>query len=94
MWICIPLGVGIIAAFIAVARHRSTQGIYIGIVERGRALGTDRFSLQVRAYVDETLVHELAAPSKLTGRMFIRETNTSAPLMFVRVPPYISPKIR
>lgn len=93
IWFAITLGVGIIAAFIAVARHRSTQRIYVGIVERGLAVGTDRDSLQVRAYVDETLVHELPAPSKLTGRMFIRETNTSVPLMFVRVPPYVSPKI-
>jgi hypothetical protein len=30
---------------------------------------------------------------KLTGRMFIRETSTSVPLMFVRVPPYVSPKL-
>ena len=29
----------------------------------------------------------------MTGRMFIRGTNTSVPLTFVRVQPYVSPKI-
>jgi HlyD family secretion protein len=88
----IPLGVGIVAAAIAAAWHSRTESIYVGIVESGFAKGTDHDSLQVRAYVDETLVHELPAPSKLVGRMFIRETNASVPLTFVRVPPYVSPK--
>jgi len=95
MWIsfAIPLAVGIIAAFIAVARHSGREGIYVGIVEKSLATDSGHDSLQVRAYVDETLVHELLAPSKVTGRMLIRETNSSVPLMFVRVPPYVSPKI-
>jgi hypothetical protein len=93
IWFAIPLGVGLIAAFIAAARHGSTRGIYIGIVERSLAIGTDGDRLQVRAYVDETLARELPAPSKLTGRMFIRETNASVPLRFDRVPPHISPEI-
>jgi len=93
IWFAIPLGVGIVAAVIAVAGHSSTESIYVGIVERGLAVGADHDSLQVRAYVNETLVHQLAAPSKLIGRMFIRETNTIVPLMFVRVPPFGSPKI-
>jgi HlyD family secretion protein len=93
IWFAIPLGVGIIAAFIAVARHSRREGIYVGIVEKDLATDTDHEGLHVRAYVDEALVHELLAPSKVTGRMLIRETNTSVPLTFVRVPPYVSPKI-
>jgi HlyD family secretion protein len=93
IWFAIPLGVGLIAAFIAVARQGSTRGIYVGIVERCLAMGIDGDSLQVRVYVEETLARELPAPSKLTGRMFIRETNTAVPLMFDRVPPHISPEI-
>ena len=38
-------------------------------------------------------MHELPEPSKMTGRMFIRGTTTSVPLTFVRVQPYVSPKI-
>jgi HlyD family secretion protein len=95
MWIlfAIPIGVGIIGALLAIARHSSTESIYIGIVERDLAMGSGDNSLQVRAYVDETLVHELPEPSKLAGRMFVRETNASVPLMFVRIPPYIPLKI-
>src|SRR6266852_766052 len=93
IWFAIPLGVGIIAAFIAVARHSGREGIYVGIVEKDLATDTDPEGLHVRAYVDEALVHDLLAPSKLTGRMLIRETNTSVPLTFVRVPPYVSPQI-
>jgi HlyD family secretion protein len=93
IWFAIPLGVGIIAAFTTVMRRGRARGVYVGIVERCLGIGTDDDCLQVRAYVDETLVHELPAPSKLTGRMFVRETNTSVPLMFVRVPPYVPLKI-
>jgi hypothetical protein len=82
----IAVVVGIIAALIAVARHYGREGLYVGIVEKDFAADTDRDGLQDRAYVDEALVHELLAPSKLTGRMIIRETNTSVPLTFVRVP--------
>jgi HlyD family secretion protein len=93
IWFVIPLVVGLIAAFVEVAGHRSTEGIYVGIVENDQAMGTGRDGLHVRAYVDETLVQELPAPSRLTGRMLIRETNTSVPLMFVRVPPSVSPAV-
>jgi hypothetical protein len=93
LWIAILVGFGIVAALIAIAHHGRIEGIYVGIVERGLAIGTDHESLQVRAYVDERLVHELPAPSKLVGRMLIRETNASVPLMFVRVPRYASPKL-
>jgi HlyD family secretion protein len=93
LWFTIPLEAGIIAAIIELIRHSATKGLYTnGIIERCVAIGTDRDCLQVRAYVEETLVHELPAPSKLIGRMFIRETNTSVPLTFVRVPAYVSPK--
>jgi len=94
IWFAIPVGVGLLAAFIAVSRRGNAGGIYVGIVERRRAIGTDRDRLQVRIYVDETLARELPVPSKLTGRMFIRETDTIVPLMFDRVPPpFLSPDI-
>ena len=93
IWFAMPLGVGLIAAFIAVAMHGSTEGIYVGIVENDPAMGPGRDGLRVKAYVHETLVQKLPAPSRFIGRMFIRETNTSVPLLFVRVPPFPSPTI-
>jgi HlyD family secretion protein len=93
IWFVIPLGAGLVAAFVVVARHRSTEGMYVGVIENDLATGPGRDGLHVRAYVHETLVHELPAPSRLIGRMLIRETNTSVPLLFVRVPRAPSPAI-
>jgi HlyD family secretion protein len=80
----------------AVGSYASPQGSY-GTYTQGFGpvvtMGTGQEQLQVRTYVDEILVHELPAAAKLTGRMFIRGTTTSVPLTFVRVQPYVSPKI-
>jgi HlyD family secretion protein len=48
---------------------------------------------EVRAYIDEILVHELPDPAHMKAEMFIRGTTTHLPLSFVRIQPYISPKI-
>jgi len=56
-------------------------------------MGTAEDRLQVRAYVDEILVHGMPDQTKLTGQMFIRGTDIRIPLTFVRVQPYVSPKI-
>lgn len=48
--------------------------------------------LAVRVYVDEILVHRLP-PGKVQARMFFRGTDVSVPLEFVRVQPYVSPKV-
>lgn len=93
IWFAILLGIGIIAALIALTRRNGARGIHVGLIESCLAMGTDPDCLQVRAYVDKALVHALPAPSKLTDRMFIRDTNTSVPLMFVRVPLHVSSKI-
>src|SRR6267142_1760942 len=76
IWLAIPLGAGIVAALIAVIRRSGVKGIYTnGIIEKCFELDTDRDCLQVRAYVDETLVHELPAPSKLI--FFFNDTATT-----------------
>jgi HlyD family secretion protein len=56
-------------------------------------MGAAEDRLQVRAYIDEILVHGMAAPDKLVGQMFVRGTDIRIPLTFVRVQPYVSPKI-
>ncbi len=50
-------------------------------------------NMQVRAYIDEILIDRLADPGKLAGQMFIRGTDKHVDLTFVRVQPYVSPKI-
>jgi len=64
IWFAIPLGVGIIAAFVAVARHSGREGIYVGVVEKDLATDTDQEGLHVRAYVDEALATEQSGPNE------------------------------
>jgi HlyD family secretion protein len=47
----------------------------------------------VRCYIDEILVHRLPAPESIAGQLSIRGTDVKLPLRFMRVQPYVSPKI-
>jgi|SRR5450830_1591278 len=49
--------------------------------------------LAVRCYVDEILISRLPAAEHIQSQMSLRGTNTKIPLEFVRVQPYVSPKI-
>jgi HlyD family secretion protein len=44
--------------------------------------------------VDEILVNRLPGASEIHAQMFIRGTNIRVPLEYVRVQPYVSPKIQ
>ncbi len=48
---------------------------------------------QVRCLIDEILIPKLPAASQMSARMFLRGTDTSIPLEFVRTQPYVTPKI-
>ena len=48
----------------------------------------------MRTYVDEILIQRLPSADKIQARLFVRGTNVSVPLEFVRVQPYVSPKIQ
>jgi HlyD family secretion protein len=80
----------------SVGSYVSQQGAYDSYTQGFGPLvvmGLPQTRLQVRAYVDEILVHELPAPDKIKAEMFIRGTTAHVPLTFVRIQPYISPKI-
>jgi len=49
--------------------------------------------LAVRCYVDEILVSRLPEASKIVAEMTLRGTERKVPLQFVRVQPYVSPKL-
>jgi len=51
-------------------------------------------SLHVRSYIDEILVPRLPPGSRMKAQMSIRGTDVKIPLEFVRVQPYVSPKIQ
>jgi HlyD family secretion protein len=81
----------------AVGSYVSPSGVY-GTYTQGYdpviVMGGSEESLQVRTYVDEILIARLPEPERMTGTMFIRGTNVSAGLQFVRVQPYVTPKIQ
>lgn len=51
-------------------------------------------TLAVRCYVDEILISRLPPPGHIRAEMSLRGTDTRIPLEFVRVQPYVSPKIQ
>lgn len=57
-------------------------------------MGTGEPHLAVRCYIDEILIPRLPPRERMQAKMFIRGTNVSVPLEFVRVQPYVSPKIQ
>ncbi|HVW24449.1 MAG TPA: biotin/lipoyl-binding protein [Polyangiaceae bacterium] len=80
-----------------VGSYLSPQGVYDTYTEGfGPAvvMGTSGGMLAVRCYIDEILIPRLPAVEKLAAQMFIRGTNTKIALEFVRVQPYVSPKIQ
>ena len=65
-----------------------TQGVTPLVI-----MGGPQDFLAVRCYVDEILVSRLPAPEHIQAQMSLRGTDTKVPLEFVRVQPYVSPKI-
>ena len=56
-------------------------------------MSTGQDTLAVRCYIDEILIARLPTPDHIQGSMLIRGTDLKVPLEFVRVQPYVSPKI-
>ena len=82
---------------VAVGSYISSQGTY-DTYTQGFApvitMGASGQYLGVRCYIDEILIHRLPASDKIQAQMSIRGTNVKVPLEFVRVQPYVSPKIQ
>jgi HlyD family secretion protein len=79
-----------------VGAYVSPQGAYDAYTEGNDPVvtfGGGGAHLNVRCYVDEILVTRLPATSQMKATMTIRGTDTKIPLTFVRVQPFVSPKI-
>jgi HlyD family secretion protein len=86
----------VLAVRTSVGSYVSAQGAYDSYTQGFGPLvimGHTQTHLQVRAYIDEILIHELPDPSRVKAEMFVRGTTDHLPLTFVRIQPYISPKI-
>jgi len=80
-----------------VGSYVSPQGAYNSYTQGSDPvlfLGTMQTHLNVRCYVDEILVPRIPPPSRIKAQMTIRGTNIRIPLDYVRVQPFVSPKIQ
>jgi len=81
----------------SVGSYISSQGAYdtytqgLGPV---LVMGGAQDYMTVRCYIDEILVHRLPQPAQVSAKMFIRGTDINIPLEFVRIQPYVTPKIQ
>ena len=91
-----PVDGVVLAVRTAVGSYVSAQGAY-GTYTEGYnpvlVMGGSQENLQIRCFIDEILVHRLPDPSQMNAQMFIRGTSISAPLEFLRIQPYVTPKI-
>jgi HlyD family secretion protein len=73
------------------------QGMYDTYTQASNAppivFGGAPAQLDVRCYVDEILIPKLGPPGSIKAQMFIRGTRDNVPLEFVRLEPYVTPKI-
>ena len=56
-------------------------------------MGSSQDYIGVRCYIDEILISRLPQALQMHAQMSIRGTNISIPLEYVRVQPYVSPKV-
>jgi len=93
-----PVDGAVLSIRTAVGSYVSAQGTYDTISGgNGPVLimgGGSGDQLSVRCYIDEILIQRLALAQNTPAQLFIRGTNVSIPLQYVRVEPYVSPKIQ
>lgn len=80
----------------AIGSYVSPQGTYSaygGGASPIIVMSSPQDVLAVRCYVDEILIHRLPDPSRMQARMYIRGSNLSVPLEYVRTQPYVGPKV-
>ena len=86
----------VLAVNAAAGSYASLQGVYDAYTQATDPLlvmSAPQATLAVRCFVDEILVSRLPAAGRIQAQMSIRGTDVKVPLEFVRVQPYVSPKI-
>jgi HlyD family secretion protein len=91
-----PIDGVVLAVNTTTGNYVSSQGAYDSYTQGFNPLvvmGALQNNLAVRCYVDEILISRLPPPGHIRAQMSIRGTDIKVPLKFVRVQPYVSPKI-
>ena len=91
-----PVNGVVLAVNAAVGGYVSSQGnydTYTELFDPIVVMGAPQEHMAVRCFVDEILVSRLPSKWHIQAQMSIRGTDIKVPLEFVRVQPYVSPKI-
>ena len=91
-----PVDGTVIAVGAAVGSYLSPQGVYDSYTQGAApavVMSASQRYLGVRVYVDEILLPRLPPPERLVAQMQVRGTETKVALEFVRVQPYVTPKV-
>jgi HlyD family secretion protein len=86
----------ILAIQAAIGSYVTPQGTYDSYTQGADpiiVMGASEQYVSVRCYIDEILIHRLTPGPQMQARMFIRGTSISVSLQYVRIQPYVSPKI-
>jgi HlyD family secretion protein len=86
----------VLAVNVTPGGYVSSQGAYNAFTQGFDPLvvmSTPQDYLGVRCYIDEILVTRLPSQKQITAQMSIKGSDIKIPLEFVRVQPYVSPKI-
>jgi len=91
-----PIDGTVLSLGVSVGSYVSPQGT-LDTYTRGATpivvMGRQESTLAVRAFIDEILIAKLGKLQRLEATMYVRGTDVSIPLEFVRVQPYVSPKV-
>lgn len=91
-----PIDGAVLSINAAVGGYVSPQGTYDSYTQGLQpvvVMSGSQGDLGVRVYVDEILVHRLPPAETIVAKMQIRGTDVNLPLQFVRLQPYVTPKI-
>lgn len=86
----------VLSVNVTMRSYVSPQGVYDTYTQGytpALVIGTPPAGLQLRCYVDEILLPRLPPPEAIKAQMAIRGSDVRIPLQFVRIQPYVSPKI-
>jgi HlyD family secretion protein len=80
----------------ATGSYASSAGVYNSYTEGASpplVMAAGSGDYDVRCYIDEILISRLPPPGQIVAQMTLRGTNVRVPIEYVRVQPYVSPKI-
>jgi HlyD family secretion protein len=91
-----PVDGVVLALNAAKGGYVSSQGAYDTYTQSNlpaAVLGPGGGTLEVRCYVDEILLNRLPKGANVKAQMIVRGADLHVPLQFVRIQPYVTPKI-